>query len=151
VTPRHFEDFVVGQVLRTSARVVSDDDIVRFAREFDPQPMHVDPEAAARGPFRGLIASGWHATSLLNKLIVEEIIPGAFMLGSPGVERIAWSRPLRPGDSIAGRVTIVEARRSTSRPGVGVVRSENHLIHAHDGGVVLGMLATGLYACRSQP
>jgi acyl dehydratase len=151
VTPRHFEDFAAGQVLCTSARVVSEDDIVRFAREFDPQPMHVDPEAAASGPFGGLIASGWHATSLLNKLIVEEIIPGAFMLGSPGVERIAWNQPLRPGDSIAARVTIVEARRSTSRPGVGVVRSQNELVRSHDGAIVLSMLATGLYACRSQP
>jgi acyl dehydratase len=145
---RVFEDFRPGDVFSGGHHVVAVDEIIAFARQFDPLPMHVDPAAASRTMFGGLIASGWHTVSLLHRLIVDHIVPGAQLLGSPGVDGIEWRQPVRPGDAVSARVTILDARRSKSRPDRGLVKARNELLRDRtDILVVLNSVA--FYACET--
>jgi acyl dehydratase len=121
---RYFEDYPEGAVFEYGSVTVDAAEIIEFARRFDPQPMHVDPEAAARGPFGGLIASGWHTAGLMMRLFVEHFLPrGAASLGAPAIDELRWPRPVRPGDVLRIRVHILEARPSRSQPERGVVRT----------------------------
>jgi acyl dehydratase len=119
---RHFEDYTPGIVFDCGSVTVDADEVVAFARRYDPQPMHVDPVAAAAGPFGGLIASGWHTIGLTMRLLVEHYLPPAG-LAAPGVDEVRWLRPVRPGDVLSVRVTVQEAARSRSKPDRGIVRS----------------------------
>jgi len=144
---RYFEDFQPGQVFSGGHHVVDAHRIIAFASEFDPLPIHIDPQAAARSMFGGLIASGWHSVSLLHRLIVENIVHDAALLGSPGVDRVEWILPVRPGDAVSARVTILEVRRSQSRANRGIVKAKNELLR--DGAAVLLTLhSTAFYACK---
>ena len=96
--------------------LVTAEEIVEFARRYDPQTMHVDAVAAASGRFGGLIASGWHTGSLAMRLFVEHYLSKVATLPSPGIDELRWVRPVRPGDTLRMRVTVVEARRSKSKP-----------------------------------
>jgi acyl dehydratase len=118
----YFEDFVPGEVATFGPVTITGEDIVAFAREWDPQPMHVD-EAAARGSLLGgLAASGWHTCCILMRLICDGYLLDAASMGGPGVEEVRWIRPVRPGDSLSVRREVLETRIMRSRPGVGVVR-----------------------------
>lgn len=99
---RYFEDFKVGNVTEIGPVSVSQDEIVEFATRDDPQPFHIDPEAAKSSPFGGLIASGWHTTALFMGMFVRGILLDAASMGSPGVEEIRWTAPVRPGDRLTG-------------------------------------------------
>src|SRR5579875_2833055 len=100
---RYFEDYPEGAVFEYGSVTVDAAEIIEFARRFDPQPMHVDPEAAACGPFGGLIASGWHTAGLMMRLFVEHFLPrGAASLGAPAIDELRWPRPVRPGGGRAG-------------------------------------------------
>jgi acyl dehydratase len=101
---------------------VSEDQILEFARQYDPQPMHADPQAAARGPFRGLIASGWHTAALVMRLAVDSNPLGSLPLLGLGVDGIEWPQPVRPGDTMQVEMEIVEIRPSQSRPSHGIVK-----------------------------
>ena len=101
----HWEDFRVGEVTELGTVDVTEEDVIAFATRFDPQPFHVDPEAAKASPFGGLIASGWHTTALFMGLFVRGILLDSASLGSPGIESIRWTAPVRPGDTLSGRVT----------------------------------------------
>lgn len=145
---RFFEDFRAGEVFTGGRHVMGAEEIIVFAREFDPLPMHIDPTAASRTIFGGLIASGWHSASLLHRLIVDNIVPEARLLGSPGVDGIEWLQPVRPGDVVSARVMVVDARRSRSRPDRGVVKARNELLR--DGkDVLVVMHSVAFYACES--
>ena len=116
IDDRYFEDYTPGAVYEYGYITVTEAEIIDFAREFDPQPIHVDREFAARGPFQGLIASGWHTGSIMMRLFADHCLSRVASLASPGIDELRWPAPLRPGDSVKLRVTIVEARRSAPSP-----------------------------------
>ena len=115
-TDRYFEDYVTGAVYEYGYVSVTEPEIIEFARQFDPQPMHVDPEYAVTGPFGGIIASGFHTAGLFMRLYVEHYISRVASLASPGIDEIRWPTPVRPGDKLWIRTTILETRRSKSKP-----------------------------------
>ncbi len=132
----HFEDLTPGRVFGAGPVGVSEADIVRFAREFDPQPFHTDPEAARDSVFAGLAASGWHTAALAMRLFVTG---GPRLAGGTvgvGVEALRWPRPVRPGDALTLEIEVLEARVSQSKPHQGVVRLRNTLRN-QQGDVVL--------------
>ena len=118
---RYFEDYPVGAVYEFGPIEVEEAEVVAFASRFDPQAMHIDPAAAAAGPFKGLIASGWHTLSLMMRLMVDNYLSTVAGLASPGVDEVRWVRPVRPGDRLTLRTTVLEARPSRSKPDRGVV------------------------------
>jgi acyl dehydratase len=120
---RYFEDYRVGTVHRYGAVTVDQAEVIAFATKFDPQSIHVDPEAAARGPFGGLIACGWHTTAMMMRLFDVHYLSKVASLASPGVDELRWTRPVRPGDTLTIRVTILEANVSRSKPDRGVLRT----------------------------
>jgi len=136
----YFEDYVPGDTHEFGTIKVTEAEIIEFAARYDPQPFHVDPAAAASGPFGGLIASGWHTASLMMRLLVENYLSPVASLGSPGVEELRWSKPVRPGDELRVRVTVLEARPSRSKPDRGLVRSGMEVLNQH-GEVVCGVTA----------
>lgn len=116
-----FEDFPQGPFGSFGPRHVSRDEIVAFASEFDPQPMHLDEEAARHSMLKGLSGSGWHLCSLTMRMMFDGFIGRTASLGSPGVNEVRWLSPLRPGDELMLDVEVVEARVSRSRPSTGIV------------------------------
>lgn len=119
----YFEDLEVGRTIEVGSRTVSEEEIIEFARQFDPQPFHIDKEAAADSMYGGIIASGWHTCSMMMRLMVEGYLRGSASLGSPGVDEVRWLKPVRGGDTLTVTSTIVEAQASTSKPDRGVVRT----------------------------
>ena len=120
---RYFEDYVPGAVFSGGTIAVTESDIIDFARRYDPQPMHTDPDFAARGRFGGLIASGWHTGAMMMRLLADNFLSPASSLASPGLDELRWHLPVRPGDVLSLRITILEARPSRKNPEQGVVRS----------------------------
>jgi acyl dehydratase len=146
---RYFEDYTPGLVLEFGAVRVDEDEVVAFARRYDPQPFHIDAEAAAAGPFGGLIASGWHTGSLMMRLLVEHYLSPVASLGSPGIDELRWLAPVRPGDTLSARVTILEARRSQSKPDRGLVRAQMEVLNQRRE-VVMSMKALNFTLCRDR-
>jgi len=118
----HFEDFQSGAVAVYGPRLVTREEIIAFAAEFDPQPMHLDEAAAANTLLGGLGASGWHSCCLLMRMIADGFLLNSSSMGGPGVEEVNWLKPLRPGTAIRVRSTVLETRASNSRPEMGLVR-----------------------------
>ena len=118
----HFEDFKAGDTALFGPRHVTREEIIAFAAEFDPQPMHLDEAAAAATLLGGLGGSGWHSCSLLMRMIADGFILNSTSMGSPGVEEVRWLRPLRPGTNLRVRMKVLETRASKSRPDMGLVR-----------------------------
>jgi acyl dehydratase len=116
-----FEDFPPGHFGTFGPRHVTREEILAFAAEFDPQPMHLDEAAASRSMLKGLSASGWHLCSLMMRMMFDGFIGRAASLGSPGVNELRWLAPLRPGDDVTLEVDVTEARVSKSRPETGIV------------------------------
>ncbi len=125
--PRYFEDYVPGLTVDCGSFTMNEADIIAFAREYDPQPFHVDPVAAQDGPYGGIIASGWHTTSMMMRQLVEHYISPESSLGAAGVDEIRWPRPVRPGDTLHVRAIVRDARRSGSRPDRGIVTTAGEL------------------------
>ena len=122
MTPeRYFEDFAVGQRFTTRGATLSDAQILDFAWTHDPQPFHVDLEAAARGPYGGLIASGFQTLVVTFRLVYQEKIINAGSMGAPGCDELRWPQPVRPGDTIRAEGAVVAVRASSSRPDRGTV------------------------------
>ncbi len=147
MTARWFEDYIVGTTAEHGTVRVDEDELVDFGRRFDPQPIHVDREAAEAGPYGGLIASGWHTCALMMRLFAREYLSPVSSLGSPGIDELRWLRPVRPGDELFLRTTVEEARLSRSKPDRGVVRTRVELV-GPGGDVVLRMVATNLILSR---
>ena len=150
VVDRHFEDFVPGAVFEYGEIPVSEAEIVEFARRFDPQYIHVDRARAVQGPFGGLIASGWHTAAMMMRLIVDNFLPKSASLGSPGIDELRWLRPVRPGDVLSVRLSILEATRSRSKPDRGVVRTLCEVLNQNRE-VVMSLKAMNIIASRTAP
>lgn len=144
----HFEDFEVGKVETYGDTQITEADILEFAREFDPLPIHVDVQAAAKSPFGGLIASGAHSCSIMMRLMCDGYMLRATSLGSPGVDEVRYLLPVRPGDRLRLRMEVVEKRRSRSRPTTGVVTARHELLN-QNAEIVLEMRASVMFRCRS--
>jgi acyl dehydratase len=147
---RYFEDYLPGTVFECGHIPVSEAEIIEFARRYDPQDMHVDPEAATRGRFGGLVASGWHTVAMTMRLIAENFLSKGTSLASPGVDELRWLKPVRPGDVLRVRVTVVEATPSRSRSDRGMVRSFVEALN-QDGDVVMSMKPMNIVRRRGQP
>jgi len=144
---RYFEDFAEGDVTEVGPVTVTEEQMIAFAEQFDPQPFHVDPEAAKDSPYGGLIASGWHTAALYMSMFVRGVLLDAASLGSPGIEELRWTAPVRPGDTLRGRSRILEARPSEKNPNRGTVYSENEVVN-QDGVVVMRFRSYGHFARR---
>lgn len=145
---RYFEDYQSGAVYEFPETIsVSEADIVRFAKEFDPQYFHTDPVAAAKSMYKGLIASGGHSIALAFRLYIHNFLPGKASFGSPGMDEIRWLRPVRPGDTLRIRLTILEAKPSQSKTDRGSVVSFVETIN-QAGEVVMTYKITNIMAKR---
>jgi acyl dehydratase len=149
IDDRYFEDYAVGAVYEYGYLSVTEDDIREYALRFDPQAIHVDPEFAARGPFGGLIASGWHTGSLMMRLLVDHYLSSVAGLASPGADEMRWSVPVRPGDALRLRTTTIEARPSRSKPDRGLIRTTIELLNQDDQ-VPLSLTAMNLMLRRDR-
>ena len=150
VDNRYFEDYTAGSQFEFGPVEVHEAEIIEFASRFDPQVFHTDPEAAKKTVFGGLIASGWHTASLMMRLCVDHYLSSVASLGSPGVDELRWIRPVRPGDKLTARITVIDANRSRSKSDIGVVRSFIEMVN-QDGEVVMSMKAVNFLACRNLP
>jgi acyl dehydratase len=139
-----WEDFRVGDIAEMGRHTFTEEEILRFGREFDPQPFHADPAAAERTAFGGLIASGWHTCAIGMRLMVESYLSSTVSLGSPGIDNVRWLKPVRPGDTLVYRRTVMESRASTSRKGVGLVKHRWEAVN-QAGELVLTMEGWGLF------
>ena len=144
---RWFEDFHPGERLEFGDYEMTEAEIIGFARQYDPQPFHVDPEAAKSSNFGGLIASGWNTVGALMRMMVDHFVPRNSSMGSPGVDELRWLKPVRPGDRLRVRVNVLEATRSRSKPDRGIVRSLTEVLNQH-GEVVMTMRGMALYRAR---
>ncbi|WP_421722252.1 MaoC family dehydratase [Alloalcanivorax xenomutans] len=144
---RYFEDYQAGTTYDLGSIEVEEEEVLSFARRFDPQKMHTDPEAAAAGPFQGLIASGWHTLSLMMRLMVDNYVSTVAGLASPGVDEVRWHKPVRPGDRLSMRATVLEARPSRSKPDRGLIYSLMEGVNQH-GEVVASFKGMGLILKR---
>jgi acyl dehydratase len=145
---RAFEDYLPGASGTFGPIAISEADIIEYARRYDPQPIHTDPVAAASGPFAGLIASGWHTVGLVMYELVAHYLSKSAALASPGIDELRWPKPVRPGDMLSVKVTVLSAARSRSKPDRGLVRSRIEAINQR-GDIVLAMIAMNLIRCRT--
>ncbi len=144
---RYFEDYVVGESLTYGDHLVTEEEVREFAQRYDPQPFHVDAEAAAQSIFGGLIASGWNTAAISMRLMVDHFVSQRASMGSPGIDELRWLQPVRPGDRLKVRSTITEARRSRSKPDRGLVRVRHEALNQRDE-VVMSFHGMALYRCR---
>lgn len=143
----YFEDFFAGQELQMGSRRVTEEEIIAFATAFDPQPFHIDHEAAAQSVFGGVIASGWHTCSMMMRMVVDGLLNHAAGMGSPGLEQVRWLKPVRGGDTLSVAYLTREVRASSSRPDRGVVYSQWRATNQH-GDVVATVDGMGIYGRR---
>jgi acyl dehydratase len=139
----HFRDLTPGRVIVGGRHTVTEEEIVEFARRYDPQWFHTDPERARSGRWEGLIASGWMTCSIAMRLAVTAVLAGSESIGSPGIEQIKWPAPVRPGDELQLRIEVLESRVSRSGS-IGIVRWR-WLLSTAPGVTVLEMVATSLF------
>ena len=142
----HFEDIRPGQVYDLGTRTITEDELIAFARDWDPQPFHVDPEAAKETVFGGLIASGWHTGAMWMRMYVDTML-GSAARGSPGIEELRWLAPVRPGDTLTGRLTVLEATPSATKPDRGTIRIRGEMVN-QDGVTVMAMTSRGHFGRR---
>ena len=147
MTTLYLEDFKPGDTFEFGRHTFTREEIVAFARQYDPQPFHVDEEAARRSIYGGLIASGWQTVGVTFRLAVEGLIGRVASMGSPGVDEIRWLRPVRPGDTITARAEVLEVRPSASKPDRGVIRIRYEALNQR-GETVLTMVGLGLFGRR---
>jgi len=139
----------VGAVFEFGSVSLNEADILAFARQFDPQAMHIDPDAAAKGPTKGLIASGWHTASIAMRLYADHILPENGLPG-PGVDELRWHQPVRPGDTLSMRVTVLDARVSRSKPDRGVVNILSEVVNQR-GETAMSMKPINFFRRRPGP
>ena len=143
----YFEDFPPGDVRESPPRTITREEMVEFARTYDPQPFHLDDEAAKKTIYGGLIGSGWLTVSVMMRLLWDTMLKDTVSLGSPGSDEIRWLKPVRPGDTLRARFTVVEAIPSRSKPDRGVVKTFTEILNQH-GEVVMTMRGLGMFGRR---
>jgi acyl dehydratase len=145
-----FAEFAAGQVIEAGPYEVSEEEIVRFATQYDPQWFHTDAVAAEKGRFDGLIASGWHTCGIAMRLVADAALAGSESFASPGLAYVKWPHPVRPGDRLSVRATVVETRRSRGKSSLGILRWRWQLYNQH-GTEVLDLEATSLFDLKAEP
>jgi acyl dehydratase len=150
MTILHLDDFAPGQVYDLGGRTLQRDEIVAFARDWDPQPFHLDEEAATASIYGGLIASGWQTVCVFMRLFADGLLTRAAAMGSPGVDELRWLKPVRPGDALVARLEVLEVRPSRSRPDRGIMRARAVTLNQRRE-VVLTFIATVLFKRRAAP
>ena len=144
----YWEDLKEAGTVEIGSHTFTEEEIIAFARQFDPQPFHIDPEAAKNSFFKGLIASGWHTCSVGMRLMVDKYVNRSASLGSPGLDNIRWLAPVRAGDTITYRRKITAARASGSKPGIGLVHTRWEALNQR-GETVMTMEGWGMFRRRS--
>ena len=147
MSKRTWEDFKTGDVAIYGPRLITREEIVAFAAEFDLQPMHLAEAAASTTLLGGLAASGWHGCALMMRMIADGFLLDSTSMGSPGIEEVRWLRPLRPGTQLRLRVTVLDSRASKSRQDMGLTRMRYDLIDAADE-VITSMTSTMMFGRR---
>jgi acyl dehydratase len=143
----YFEDFFPGQEIALGSRTVSEEEIIAFATQFDPQPFHVDHDAAANSIFKGVIASGWHTCSMMMRLVVDKLMSESSSMGSPGLDGVRWLLPVRAGDTISVSYLTTKVKPSASRTDRGVVWSKWTATNQH-GEAVCTIEGMGMFGRR---
>jgi acyl dehydratase len=143
----YFEDFEPGQDIDLGTRTVAEADIVPFAREYDPQPFHVDRDAAAQSIFGGVVASGWHTCGMMMRMVVDGLLNRSASMGSPGLDGVRWLAPVRAGDTLNVRYRTVRVKASASKPDRGVVWSKWVAVNQH-GETVCTVEGMGMFGRR---
>jgi acyl dehydratase len=144
---RYFEDFAEGQRLEVGSRTVTHDEIVAFATDFDPQPFHVDDAAGEASIFGSVIASGWHTCSMMMRMVVDNVLRDSSSMGSPGLDKVRWLLPVKPGDTLSVAYLTTQVKASNSRPDRGVVWSAWEARNQH-GEVVCVIEGMGMFGRR---
>ena len=147
-SPRYWDDYEVGQRFDLGSTRFTADDIVGFARQYDPQSFHVDADAARQSMFGGLIASGWHVAAKMMRLFVDNYVDRRTALGSPGLDELRWLKPVRPGDTLTGWVECADMVPSKSKPEIGVIH-ERWVVTNQKGELV--MTTKGINMVRRRP
>lgn len=142
-----FADFHAGQVIEAGPYLLSEEELIGFARSYDPQWFHTDAEASRESPFGGLIASGWHTCAIAMRLVVEAALAGSESFASPGLEHVRWPNPVRPGDALRLVADVIEVRRSESKPTLGILRWRWRLFNQREL-MVLDVEVTSLFRLR---
>ena len=145
---RYFEDYFIGETMIFGDYLVTEEEIITFATQYDPQVFHLDKEAAKQSSFGELVASGWMTVGIMMRLMVLHFISPQASMGSPGVDQIRWTQPVKPDDRLRLRMKIVDVKRSTSKPDRGMIWFDNELLNQH-GQVVLTMKGMGMNRCRN--
>ena len=143
----YWEDFKVGETAELGTHTVEREEMIAFAKQFDPQPFHVDEEAAKTSFYGGLIASGWHTCSIVMRMMCDAYLNQSASLGSPGVDSLRWLLPVRPGDTLRATRTILESRASSSKPNMGIVKNRWDVYNQNED-KVMTMEGYGLFARR---
>lgn len=143
----YFEDFYEGRTFSFGGKTVDKDEVIAFAKAYDPQPFHIDEEAAASSPYGGLIASGWHTAAMVMRMLVDNVLADAASLGSPGLEELRWVRPVRPGDTLRVEMTVTGTKASKSKPDRGFVNVAYQVLNQNDE-VAMTFRGTGMYRRR---
>jgi acyl dehydratase len=143
-----FEDFTEGASIFLGSRKITAEEIIEFAREFDPQPMHMDEEAGRASILGGLAASGWHTCCIFMRMMCDAFLLNSTSQGAPGVDYGRWKRPVLAGDVLTGRTIVVSCRESKSRPDLGFVTCRHELTNQR-GELVLELQNTGMFLKRS--
>lgn len=149
IEDRYFEDYVTGSVHEFGSVAVDEREVIDFASRYDPQSFHTNPEAAERSPFGGVIASGWHTAGLMMRLIVDHYLSHVASLASPGVDELRWTQPVRPGDTLSVRATVIETRLSRSKPDRGIVHTLFEVLNQRRE-VVMSVKAMNMLRARGQ-
>ena len=145
----HLDDLEPGQIYALGRRTLERDEIIAFARDWDPQPFHLDEQSAAASIYGGLIASGWHTVCVFMRLFADGLLARAAAMGSPGVDELRWLKPVRPGDTLEARLEVLDVRPSRSRPDRGIVRARSVALNQH-GEEVLTFVASLLFRRRPE-
>jgi acyl dehydratase len=144
---RYVEDYTPGHSVTFGARTVTAEEIIAFARAYDPQAFHLSEEGGRSSPYGGLIASGWNTAALTMRMLVDTVV-SRHGLGSPGLDELRWLKPVRPGDTLSVRVTVLETRQSRSKPDRGIVKQRTEALN-QNGEVVMLWTGTILVRCRT--
>ena len=145
---RYWEDFKVGEVEQIGGKKVERDEVIAFAKQFDPQLFHVDETAAKASMYGGLIASGWHTCAMVMRMMCDAYMLQSASVGSPGIDNLKWLKPVRPGDTLRAQRTTLESRTSKSRPEIGIV-SNLWEVFNQEGEMVMSMQGYGMFRRRN--